>query len=166
MAQEKILIIDSDEKSGSLMKLILSNRGFNVTIAINGKRGLDLFNTESFDIVYLDMGTRDINPLSVIREFHKKDINLVIVVLVPSNSIQLIQEALGQQVFDYLTKPVKAEEVYFSARKASSQRRFLFNNKRALGGLEERNISLQKQNIMLAKRIEESTKTLLSFMKI
>ncbi|MFH1622719.1 MAG: HD domain-containing phosphohydrolase [Candidatus Omnitrophota bacterium] len=160
MIQEKILIIDSDEKSSSLIKLILSNRGYNVTIAINGNRGLELFKTENFDMVYLDMSIRDLNPLSIIREFHKKDINLVIVVIVPANSIQLIQEALGQHVFDYLTKPVKAEEVYFSARKASIQRKFLFNNKRALNGLEERNISLQKQNIMLAKRIEESTKNL------
>ena len=160
MPEGKIVIIDSEEKSSNLMKLVLVNRGYDVTAVLNGKLGVDAFGMNKFDIVYLDMSIRDIDPMYIIREFRKKDVYVVIIVLVPANSVNLVQEAFTQGVYDYLVKPPKPEDVYFTTRQAMMHRRSLLNNKRALDSLEERNIALQKQNIMLAKRIEESTRNL------
>lgn len=160
MSEGKIVIINSEEKTSSLMKLILANRGYDVTIALNGRQGVDIFGVNRFDIVYLDMAIRDMDPLYIIREFKKKDLNIIIVVLIPANAIHHIQEAFNLGVYDYLAKPPKPEDIYFTSKRAMIQRRFLLNNRRSLSSLEERNISLQKQNIMLAKRIEESTRNL------
>lgn len=160
MSEGKIIIIDSEEKNCNLMKLILANRGYDVTVAISGKVGVDIFGSDKFDLVYLDMGIRDTDPLYIIREFKKRDIFIGIIVMVPANAVHLIQEAFGQGIYDYLTKPPKPEEVYFTAKRAMIQKKYLVNSRRALGSLEERNISLQKQNIMLAKRIGESTRNL------
>ncbi len=160
MLEGKIIIISSEEKISSLMKLILGNRGYDVTVALNGRRGVDIFGENRFDVAYIDMTIRDLDPLYIIREFKKKDLNIVIVVLIPPNSVHHIQEAFNMGVHDYLSKPPQPEDIYFTCKRAMLQRRFLLNSKRALNGLEERNISLQKQNIMLAKRIEESTRNL------
>ena len=160
MREGKILIINSEEKSSSLMKLMLVNRGFDVTTAFNGKQGVDFFGINKFDIVYLSMNIRDVDPLYIIREFKKKDLSIIIVVLVPADAVHLIQESLSQGVYDYVTKPPKPEEIYFTTKRAMAQRKYLLNNRLALNSLEERNITLQRQNIMLAKRIEESTRNL------
>lgn len=160
ISEGKVIIIDSEEKSSNLLKLILVNRGYDVTVAINGKTGIDIFSMDKFDIVYLDMAIRDMDPLYIIREFKKRDIYVGIVAMVSGNAIHLVQEAFAEGVYDYLTKPPKPEDVYFAAKRLMLQKKYLFNNRRALNSLEERNISLQKQNIMLAKRIEESTKNL------
>ncbi|MFH0940587.1 MAG: HD-GYP domain-containing protein, partial [Candidatus Omnitrophota bacterium] len=60
----------------------------------------------------------------------------------------------------YLYKPLKSDEVHFKARHALDYAKFVSNNIRSQRGVEERNLSLQKQNLLLAKRIEESTKNL------
>ncbi|GAF81745.1 unnamed protein product [marine sediment metagenome] len=142
------------------MKLILANRGYDVMVAFNGKLGLDVFSEKKSDVVFLDMTIRDVDPLRLISEFKKRDLSIVVVILVPTDGIQHIQEAFNLGVYDYLTKPPKPEDIYFTSKRAMMQRKFLLNSRIALNSLEERNISLQKQNIMLAKRIEESTKNL------
>src|SRR3989338_7426725 len=100
MPEGKIVIIDSEEKSSNLMKLVLVNRGYDVTAVLNGKLGVDAFGMNKFDIVYLDMSIRDIDPMYIIREFRKKDVYVVIIVLVPANSVNLVQEAFTQGVYD------------------------------------------------------------------
>jgi len=160
MREDRILIIDFDEKNSSLMKIMLSNRGYEVTVAFSGKQGVDIFSINRFDIVYLSMSIRDIDPLNIIREFKKRDLSIIIIVLVSPDDVHFIQEALNHGVYDYLTRPPTAEDVYFTTKRSMSQRRYLVNSKLALNSLEERNITLQKQNIMLAKRIEESTRNL------
>ncbi|MFC1709872.1 HD domain-containing phosphohydrolase [Candidatus Omnitrophota bacterium] len=160
MPEGKIVIINSEEKTSNLMKLILVNRGYDVAVALNGKRGVDLFSTNKFDVVYLDMTIRDVKPLYIVRELKKRDLSIVIIALIPANAIHHIQEAFNLGVYNYLTKPPKPEDIYFASKRAMIQRRFLLNSRLAHSSLEERNISLQKQNIMLAKRIEESTKNL------
>jgi len=160
MIAGRIIIIDSDERNNNLMKIILANRGYDVTISFNGKQGVDTFGINKFDIVYLAMNVRDMDPLYIIREFKKRDLDVVIIALIPVDNVHLIQEALSQGVYDYATKPPKPEEIYFTTKRAITQRRYLLNNRFAIKSLDERNISLQKQNIMLAKRIGESTRNL------
>lgn len=160
MVEEKILVISSDGKTSDMIKLILANRGYNVASALQGRQGVEIFGTDKFGIVLLDLRIRDVDPLYVISEFKKRDVNIVIVILIPENGIHHIQGAFNLGIYDYLVLPLKPEDIYFVSKRALIQRRFLLNNKMALNGLEERNLSLQKQNIMLAKRIEESTKNL------
>jgi putative nucleotidyltransferase with HDIG domain len=160
MAEGRVLIINSDEKTSNLMKLILVNRGYEVMIALSGKRGVEIFGTNTFDVVFLDMAIPDTDPLYIIGEFKKRDLDIIVVVLIPASDIHHIQQAFNLGVYNYLIKPPKPEDVYFASKRAMKERRFLLNSRLALNGLEERNISLQKQNIMLAKRIEESTRNL------
>jgi len=160
MAEGKIIIIDSDEKNNQTMKIVLANLGYEVSVAFNGKYGVDAFSMNRFDVVYLAMNIRDIDPLYIIREFKKRDLDIVIVALIPSDATNFIKEASSQGVYDYMKKPSDPQEIFFTAKRAMAQRKYLINNRLALRSLEERNISLQKQNIMLARRIEESTRNL------
>jgi len=160
MQEGNILIINDNEKISDTIKIVLAHRGYEIFSAISGKLGLDYFQNKKSDLVFLSMDIKDIDPRYLIREFKKIDVDVIVIVLVASGEIQKIQEAFNEGAFDYLTMPLKPDEVYFSTKRAMSHRRFLINNRRALKGMEERNISLQKQNIMLAKRIEESTKNL------
>ncbi len=160
MQEGNIIIIDSDEKNATLLKSVLVNRNFEVAIALNGRQGLSLFGETKFDIVYLDMNLPDIDPLELAKEFQKRDINIMIIAMLGAKSASVIHEVINYGFFDYAMKPLKLEEVYFKTKRAMKSRNFSVNNRRALRGMEERNIALQKQNLMLAKRIEESTKNL------
>ena len=160
MTDGRIVIIDSDEKNATLLKSVLINRSYEVAIALNGRQGLDLFGENKYDIVYLDMNLSDIDPVDLVKEFRKRDIDIVIIAMLGAQSAQVIHEVIDYGFFDYTMKPLKLEEIYFKTKRAILNRKFSMNNRRALQGIEERNISLQKQNLMLAKRIEESTRNL------
>ena len=50
----KVLVIDDDEAMRYSLKRVLSSRGFLVETADSGRRGLDLAETEEFEVIFLD----------------------------------------------------------------------------------------------------------------
>jgi putative nucleotidyltransferase with HDIG domain len=160
MNEEKVLIIDSEESTCNLIKSILSTRGFQVSIAQTARVGLHLQEESQCLLIFLDLNIKDLDVLYIIREIKRRDEMIAVIILGYPDSSNLVQEALNLGVTDYLYKPLKSDEVYFKAKHALELRKFTFNNSKALKGIEERNLSLQKQNLLLARRIEESTKNL------
>ena len=160
MFDGKILIIDSSEKNATLLKSVLIHRNYDVVIALSGKLGLDAFGENQFDVVYLDMNLSDIDPLDLTKEFRRRDIDVKIIAMLIREQLPSVHSLINYGIFDYVMKPPRVEEVFFKTKHAMVNRKMSENNRRALRGMEERNVALQKQNIMLAKRIEESTRNL------
>ncbi len=160
MGDEKILVIDADESSCNLLKSVLVTRGFEVGIAQAAKVGLRMFEEQNYGLVILDFMIKDLDARYFLREIKRRDESLAVIISAYADGANLVQEALNIGATDYIYKPLKAEEAYFKVRHAFELRKFVLNNSKALKGIEERNISLQKQNLLLARRIEESTKNL------
>lgn len=160
MAEAKVLVIDSDESVCNLIKSVLVPRGFEVSLAQTAKVGLQLYGESSPGLILMDLTIKDLDPRYFVREIKKRDENLALIILGYADSFNLIQEAINLGASDYLYKPLRSDELYFKARHALESRKFAFNNSKSLRGIEERNISLQKQNLLLGRRIEESTKNL------
>lgn len=159
MSEEKVLVIDNEEATCQLIKSVLSTRGFDVTVAQTAKVGLQLQEEAASGLIFLDLNIKDLDARYLAREIKRRDETIGLIILgYPDNN--LVQEAANLGATDYLCKPVKSEEVSFKTRHALEFRKFFVNSSRALRGIEERNISLQKQNLLLARRIEESTKNL------
>lgn len=160
MAEERILVIDNDEATCNLIKTVLSTRGFHVAIAMTARVGLQLHLENEFHLIFVDLDIRDLDGRYLVRELKRQNDGIGIIIMSYSQNLNLVHEALNLGATDYLTKPLKSDEVYFKTKHAFELIKFILNNSRALKGIEERNISLQKQNLLLARRIEESTKNL------
>lgn len=160
MEESRVLVIDAEDSSCGLIRTVLSSRGFEVDIAQTAKVGLELHERNGSSLVFIDLGIRDLDVRYIVKELKRRDESIGIIVSSYTSQTNLIHEALNLGATDYIYKSFKSEEVYFKARHAVDFRRFVVNNSRSLKGIEERNISLQKQNLLLARRIEESTKNL------
>lgn len=160
MEESKVLVIDAEESSCGLVKNVLFSRGFEVVVAQTAKVGLQLHEENNPGLIFIDLAIKDLDVRYVVRELKRRDESAGIIVSSYLNQNNLVQEALNLGAVDYIYKPLRAEEIYFKARHSVDFRRFVLNNSRSLKGIEERNISLQKQNLLLARRIEESTKNL------
>ena len=160
MAGPSVLVIDSDESCCALIKTALTTRGFSVSVALTGRLGLQFFEQEKPGLVFVDFSLQDLDVRYLVREFRNADETVGIILMSYPDQANLVQEALLLGSGDYLYKPLRSEEVYFKAKQALEVRRFAASNSRILKGIEERNLSLQKQNLLLARRIEESTKNL------
>lgn len=160
MTEGNILVIDADEASCVLVKTALAIRGYAVDVALSGRVGLGLCQEKAYPLSFVDLSLTDLDARYIVRELKRRDEGARVILMGYAQDYNLVQEALSLGASDYVTKPLKPEDVYFKVKHVLEFRQFVVGNLKALKGIDERNLSLQKQNLMLARRIEESTKNL------
>ena len=75
----KILVVDDDEHILRLYKDELSEEGYEVVLAANGKEALELFHKEDPDLVTLDIRLPDIDGIQLLRQMKEKKPRLPII---------------------------------------------------------------------------------------
>lgn len=68
-----VLVIDDERIILKLLKLALSNYGFDVKTAGSGKEGIEKFETGCFDIVITDMRMPDVDGNAVVRHIRNSN---------------------------------------------------------------------------------------------
>ena len=98
---KKIIIVEDEKPLSHALELKLARLGHKVTVAYNGREGLDLLLKEDFDIVLLDLMMPVINGFDVLEKLKKNNKNPTVYVL--SNLSQPEDEeramALGAKKF-------------------------------------------------------------------
>ena len=64
----KILVIDDEQGIRNLLDTLLSRKGYEVILASNGQKGLELFRRERPDVVVLDLKMPEMNGLTVLQQ--------------------------------------------------------------------------------------------------
>ena len=65
--KKKILIIEDEEKIASFIELELSHEGYDIDKAFNGRQGLEMVESDHFDLVLLDIMLPELSGLEVLR---------------------------------------------------------------------------------------------------
>lgn len=107
----RILLVEDEENLRSTIALNLELEGYDVLCAVNGKEALQLFKTNRFDIVVLDIMLPEINGLDVCREMRKENRNVFILFLSARSMGSERIEGLKAGADDYLSKPFNLEEL-------------------------------------------------------
>jgi putative nucleotidyltransferase with HDIG domain len=155
-----LLIIDNDEISKYLMEQLIINGGYSVSLQSSAILGLEAFKENNFDLVIAKFGMPDLDGIKLVKEIKNIDPDSVIIALSEENSPELIQQANVIGVYGCITRPFNWEKIFFVTRKAMELHSMLVSQRRTVSILKEQNNTLQKQNILLARRIEESTRNL------
>ena len=101
----QVLIVDDDNETTDLLKIILESDAFEVTTAVSGREGVNLARKTKPDIMIVDLLMPDLDGLEVCREVRKFS-NVPIVVLSAVNKPGVIAQALDEGADDYLIKPI------------------------------------------------------------
>jgi putative two-component system response regulator len=160
MLQKKdILFIYDDPQSSREVRDKLLAEGYGVTYVSNSREGLDAFKENRFDIIILKMDklVAEIQPF--LKEAKAVDPDCIIILAAESGAESLPQE-LQLAIYDTLPIPLNSDVVLFLVRKGLDLRSSSVAHRRMNQILHEQNNVLQKQNTLLARRIEESTKNL------
>ncbi|OIO61573.1 MAG: hypothetical protein AUJ47_09360 [Candidatus Marinimicrobia bacterium CG1_02_48_14] len=107
--------------------LFLQQRGFDVTTATNGDDVLSLARQEAFDIVLLDEmmpGKDGLETLSLLKGFLPA---LPVIMITKNEEESLMEEAIGSQIADYLTKPVNPSQILSAIMKNLEKHRISQN---------------------------------------
>ena len=105
-----VLIIEDDPNIAELIRLYLEKDGFKVSIASDGKQGLDSFHNLHPDIILLDIMLPEVDGWTVCKEIRKTD-KTPIIMLTAKDGIPDKVEGLSLGADDYISKPFDMKEV-------------------------------------------------------
>jgi DNA-binding response OmpR family regulator len=105
-----VLVVDDEKMIRSLLKMSLQRMGYEVTTADDGAEALDLFQTEQFDLVLLDILMPKVDGFTVCSEL-RRDSDVPIVMLTALNRPDDIVRGLELGADNYITKPFTFKEV-------------------------------------------------------
>ena len=101
----KILLIEDNDQLVKLYQGKLEDEGFDVTVALNGKRGLDLAKSQKYDLILLDiMLPEGINGFDVLEALKKDKTLRKIPVIVLTNLASEEKVAKDIGATDYMVK--------------------------------------------------------------
>jgi len=117
MQETKILWADDEIDLLKPHILLLNDKGYNVTTFTNGNDALEAFGKSHFDLVFLDEnmpGMSGIETLSAIKNLNP---DVPVVLITKSEEENLMEDAIGSKIDDYLIKPVNPKQVLLTIKK-------------------------------------------------
>lgn len=107
----KILIAEDDPNMGMVLKEFLKAKGFDITLAVNGKEAIEKFNAEPFDFCILDVMMPIKDGFTLAQEIRKIDNYIPIIFLTAKSMKEDTIKGLKIGADDYITKPFNMEEL-------------------------------------------------------
>ncbi|MFA9374470.1 MAG: response regulator transcription factor [Poseidonibacter sp.] len=108
----KVLLLEDDNALSDLLSDHLEDKGYDVTLCLNGQEALENLIDEKFDLALLDINTpimTGIEVLKTIREEYKN--NTPAIILTAYHDIKHLKESFESGVDDYIKKPFDLEEL-------------------------------------------------------
>jgi len=107
---KKVLIVDDDQDIREIIKIELTNDGFQVTEASNGKSAVEIAKKEKPDLITLDIMMPGIDGLETAKLLKEnpetKDIPIIILSVLAQDKKEYIQG-----IADYVSKPFKPDDL-------------------------------------------------------
>jgi two-component system copper resistance phosphate regulon response regulator CusR len=108
---KKILLVEDEAHVVSFIKKGLSEEGFEVSVAFDGKTGLKLALENTFDLILLDIMLPEMNGLEVCKAIRDENQAVPILFLTALGTPENIVLGLENGADDYLVKPFKFIEL-------------------------------------------------------
>ncbi len=110
VSRRRVLVVDDEPDTITLLKHIFINDGFNVAGALSGKEAIKKINDINPSIVILDLLMPEMDGKQTLEEIRKIN-DIPVIVLSAVNQKEEIVRLLENGVDDYITKPFNSAEV-------------------------------------------------------
>jgi len=111
MDKIKILWVDDEVDLLKPYVLFLEAKDYEVLMSNNGAEALDIVRTENLDIVFLDEQMPGLSGLETLTEIKKLAPMLPVVMITKNEEENIMEEAIGSKISDYLIKPVNPNQI-------------------------------------------------------
>lgn len=117
MRNERILLIDDSPEILSSLSESLKSEGYDVETASSGKEGISLIEKKFFDLIITDLMMPDVGGMDVLKFVTQNSPDSFCIILTGYGTIKNAVEAVKLGAFDYLTKPVKLDEILITLKR-------------------------------------------------
>ena len=117
--EQQISILWVDDEIDLLKPYIifLEDKGFDVAITTNGEDAIDLCKEEPFDIIFLDENMPGMTGLDTLQLIKNIQPSTPVVMITKSEEEDIMEEAIGSKIADYLIKPVNPQQILMTIKK-------------------------------------------------
>ncbi|MCM2357606.1 MAG: sigma-54 dependent transcriptional regulator [Geobacteraceae bacterium] len=126
--EAKILVIEDERPFRELLEMELARSGYQVDTAGDGAEGLDKYRQEVFNVVLLDMRMPGMDGVEVLKQMRSESTLPEVIVFTGHGTIETAVECIKHGAYDYLTKPVKLDELEMVIDKACEKNRLRLEN--------------------------------------
>ena len=105
--------------------MFLENKGYEVMTATNGQDALDLCREHTFDLIMLDENMPGLSGLETLGRIKDMYPAIPVVMVTKSEEENIMDQAIGSKIADYLIKPVNPHQILMTLKKNIHQRDIL-----------------------------------------
>lgn len=114
---EKILWADDEIDLLKPHIMFLKAKGYDVTTVSNGRDALDSLVHERFSLILLDENMPGLSGLETLSRINQTHPEVPVIMITKSEEENLMNQAIGNQIADYLIKPVNPNQILLSIKK-------------------------------------------------
>ncbi|MEO1518567.1 MAG: response regulator [Bacteroidota bacterium] len=125
---EKIKILWADDEIDLLkpQMLFLQQKGYEVLTVTNGHDALEeCEETKDIDVVFLDESMPGLTGLETLSKIKETNPSLPVVMITKNEAENVMEEAIGSQITDYLIKPVNPNQILLTLKKIIDKKRLV-----------------------------------------
>ena len=105
--------------------LFLQQRGYDITPVNNGSEAVELSEGRHFDVVFLDEHMPGMSGLEALNLIKNNKPNLPVVMITKNEEEQIMEDAIGAKIDDYLIKPLNPSQILLSVKKILDNKRLV-----------------------------------------
>ncbi len=124
-----LLVVDDEKHQRESLQMILEDEGYRVTAAADGRQALVLAGETHPEVVLTDLKMPGLSGMDLVRALAEGPLPPRVILITAHGSVERAREAHRLGAFDYLSKPVVADELLFRVERAVESHRL---NERAL----------------------------------
>jgi CheY-like chemotaxis protein len=103
-----VMVVDDEPAIREVFKHFLAGRGHQVVTCGTGKEALQNAQRSHFDVIVLDALLPDMSGVDLVDELKSISANARIIFLTGTQSDEIENSARQREIFDYLSKPIRA----------------------------------------------------------
>jgi DNA-binding response OmpR family regulator len=117
MTNGVLLWVDDEIEQLKAHLLFLEKKGYEVVTVSNGTDAIDQCASRSFDLVLLDEQMPGLSGLETLQRIKQLQPALPVVMVTKSEEENIMEQAIGQKIADYLIKPVNPNQILLTLKK-------------------------------------------------
>ncbi|MBF0302263.1 MAG: sigma-54-dependent Fis family transcriptional regulator [Desulfamplus sp.] len=114
----KILVVDDELSMREFLEVLLTQTGYDVSLAKNGKQALKMIQEKVFDLLLCDIRLGDLTGLDILRAAKKKNSETIVIMISAYATTEVAVEAMNEGAYDFVPKPFDNNELKQAIKKA------------------------------------------------
>jgi len=119
----KILVVDDEEGARELFNTILTDEGYDVTLADNGADALTRMQGDVYDLVVTDIKMPGMDGLQLLQELRKTGSKADVIMVTAYGEVESYLKAMSLGAAEYINKPIRIKELKRIVHKVLTERK-------------------------------------------